>query len=163
MSQWKRKNLYHVLLYLFGVFLKQRLSNYPLTIVGSGKQKRDFLYISDVCEAFFKAAISKYKCEIFNLGKGHAESVNYLSSLISIFLDDAWIHTDFLRWLWMFSLFVSLLCEKFWALKSALASTPQMPGWGLETLPRGSGGGLEPSQGLEKLCFYMYTSVDPHI
>ena len=36
-----------------------------------------------MCEAFFKAAISKYKCEIFNLEKGHAESVNYLSSLIS--------------------------------------------------------------------------------
>ena len=68
---------------VIGVFLKQKLSNYPLTIVGSGKQKRDFLYISDVCEAFFKAAISKYKNEIFNLGRGYAESVNYLSSLIS--------------------------------------------------------------------------------
>ena len=68
---------------VIGVFLKQKLSNHPLTIVGSGKQKRDFLYISDVCEAFFKAAISKYKNEIFNLGRGYAESVNYLSSLIS--------------------------------------------------------------------------------
>ena len=65
------------------VFLKQKLSNYPLTIVGNGKQKRDFLYISDVCEAFYKAAISKYKNEIFNLGRGKAETINYLSSLIS--------------------------------------------------------------------------------
>jgi UDP-glucose 4-epimerase len=68
---------------VIGVFLKQRLSNYPLTIVGSGKQKRDFLYISDVCEAFYKASISKYKNEIFNLGRGKAETINYLASLIS--------------------------------------------------------------------------------
>lgn len=67
---------------VIGVFLKQRLSNYPLTIIGNGKQKRDFLYISDVCNAFYKAAISKYKKEIFNLGRGKAETVNYLSSLI---------------------------------------------------------------------------------
>lgn len=67
---------------VIGVFLKQKLSNYPLTIVGSGKQMRDFLYISDVCEAFYKAAISKFKEEIFNLGRGKAETVNYLSSLI---------------------------------------------------------------------------------
>ena len=68
---------------VIGVFLKQKLSDYPLTIVGTGKQKRDFLYISDLCDAFYKAAISKYKNQIFNLGRGKAESVNYLSSLIS--------------------------------------------------------------------------------
>ena len=68
---------------MIGVFLKQKLSNYPLTVVGNGKQKRDFLFISDVCSAFYKAAISKYKFEIFNLGKGKSETINYLSSLIS--------------------------------------------------------------------------------
>ncbi len=67
---------------VIGVFLKQRLSNYPLTIVGNGKQKRDFLYITDVCEAFYKVAISKYKNEVFNLGSGKARTINYLSSLI---------------------------------------------------------------------------------
>ncbi len=68
---------------VIGVFLKQKLKNYPLTIVGNGKQKRDFLYISDVCDAFFKASKSKFKREIFNLGYGKAMSVNYLASLIS--------------------------------------------------------------------------------
>jgi UDP-glucose 4-epimerase len=68
---------------VIGVFLKQKLSNYPLTIVGDGKQKRDFLYVSDVCDAFYKAAISKYKNEIFNLGRGIPETINYLASLIS--------------------------------------------------------------------------------
>ncbi len=68
---------------VIGVFLKQKLSNHPLTIVGNGKQKRDFLFVSDVCSAFYKAAVSKYKYEIFNLGKGKSETINYLSSLIS--------------------------------------------------------------------------------
>jgi UDP-glucose 4-epimerase len=68
---------------VIGVFLKQKLSEYPLTIVGSGNQKRDFLYVSDVCDAFFKAAISKYKNEIFNLGYGKSKKVNFLANLIS--------------------------------------------------------------------------------
>ena len=68
---------------VIGVFLKQKLSNYPLTIVGSGNQRRDFLYISDLCNAFYKAALSKYRCEIFNLGRGYPEKINYLASLIS--------------------------------------------------------------------------------
>ena len=68
---------------VIGVFLKQKLSNYPLTIVGDGKQKRDFLYISDLCRAFYLASSSTLKNEIFNLGSGKSKSVNYLSSLIS--------------------------------------------------------------------------------
>ncbi len=68
---------------MIGVFLKQKLSDYPLTIVGNGNQKRDFLYISDVCDAFFKAAISKYKNEIFNLGYGKSKKVNFLANFIS--------------------------------------------------------------------------------
>ena len=68
---------------VIGVFLKQKLSNYPLTIVGDGKQRRDFLYISDVCEAFYKVAKSKQKNQIYNLGFGKSESINKLSKMIS--------------------------------------------------------------------------------
>ena len=67
---------------VIGVFLKQKIENFPLTIVGDGNQKRDFLYISDLCHAFYKAAMSKYNREIFNLGFGKAKSINYLSDLI---------------------------------------------------------------------------------
>jgi len=68
---------------VIGVFLKQKISNYPLTIVGDGEQKRDFLYISDVCDAFYKVAISKYKNQIFNLGFGKAQTINKLAKMIS--------------------------------------------------------------------------------
>lgn len=68
---------------MFGVFLAQKLSNKPLTIVGNGKQKRDFVYVSDVVQAFYKAFKSKLTTEIFNVGSGKPISVNYVASLIS--------------------------------------------------------------------------------
>jgi UDP-glucose 4-epimerase len=67
---------------VIGVFLKQKLSKHPLTVVGDGKQKRDFLYISDLCEAFYKAANSSYVNEVFNLGYGKAQTVLKLAHLI---------------------------------------------------------------------------------
>ena len=33
---------------VFGVFFKQKLNNSPLTIVGNGKQSRDFVFVTDV-------------------------------------------------------------------------------------------------------------------
>ena len=46
---------------VFGVFLKQKLSNKPLTVVGNGQQKRDFLYVTDVAKAFYMVSKSNYK------------------------------------------------------------------------------------------------------
>jgi UDP-glucose 4-epimerase len=66
-----------------GVFLRQKISNKPLTIVGSGKQKRDFVYVKDVAEAFKKSVFSKVKNQIFNIGSSNPKTVNQLASLIS--------------------------------------------------------------------------------
>ena len=44
---------------VFGVFFKQILENKPLTIVGDGSQKRDFLYVLDLVDAFYSVAIKK--------------------------------------------------------------------------------------------------------
>ena len=68
---------------VFGVFFKQVLSNKPLTIVGNGEQKRDFLYVTDVCEAFYKAAKSKKTGEIYNLGAGKPTKVIELAKILS--------------------------------------------------------------------------------
>ncbi len=67
---------------VFGVFFKQKLSNKPFTIVGNGKQRRDFVYVTDVAEAFFKTAKSKVCNEIFNLGAGNPQSISKLVNLI---------------------------------------------------------------------------------
>ena len=61
----------------FWSFFKQKLENKAFTVVGKGDQKRDFVYVSDVVDAFFKCSQSKYSGEIFNLGT-EAKSINYL-------------------------------------------------------------------------------------
>ena len=41
---------------VFGVFFKQKLAGKPFTVIGDGTQRRDFLYVTDVAEAFLRAA-----------------------------------------------------------------------------------------------------------
>ncbi|MGK7873295.1 MAG: SDR family oxidoreductase [Xenococcaceae cyanobacterium] len=67
---------------VFGVFLAQKLSNKPLTIVGDGEQTRDFTYVSDVAEAMVAAAKSDRVGEIYNVGSGRTVSVNRLVELL---------------------------------------------------------------------------------
>jgi UDP-glucose 4-epimerase len=67
---------------VFGVFFKQKLSNKPLTIVGNGLQSRDFVFVTDVANAFLKAAITKYNGERYNLGSGNPQTIKYLAQLI---------------------------------------------------------------------------------
>jgi UDP-glucose 4-epimerase len=65
-----------------GIFLRQKISKKPYTIVGDGNQKRDFVYVSDVCNAFFQSIISKKKNLIINIGYGKPHSINYLTKLL---------------------------------------------------------------------------------
>ena len=67
---------------VMGVFLKQKLSNKPFTVVGNGKQTRDFIYVSDVAEIFEKSAFSNKKNEIYNVGTGKPQSILYLTKLL---------------------------------------------------------------------------------
>src|SRR5579883_1681760 len=67
---------------VFGVFLAQKLKGVPLTIVGDGTQSRDFVYATDVVDAFFRAAETSVSGEIFNLGAGNPQPVNRLAELI---------------------------------------------------------------------------------
>ena len=68
---------------VFGVFLAQKLAKKPLTIVGDGKQTRDFTYVSDIVTAMIAAVKSEYKDEIYNVGSGKTVSINKLVSLLS--------------------------------------------------------------------------------
>ncbi len=67
---------------VFKVFLKQKLENLPLTIVGDGSQTRDFIYVTDVAWANILAAESSISGEVFNVGTGIPQSINYLARLI---------------------------------------------------------------------------------
>ena len=67
---------------VFGVFLAQKIHKKPFTVVGNGNQTRDFTYVTDVVDAFIKAAKSKKSGEIYNVGSGKHISVNYLINLL---------------------------------------------------------------------------------
>lgn len=67
---------------VFGVFLAQKIHGKPFTIVGDGTQTRDFIFVSDVVNAFLKAASSDIKNRIFNVGSGRPTSVNRIAELL---------------------------------------------------------------------------------
>jgi len=67
---------------VFGVFLAQKLNGRSFTVVGDGKQTRDFTYVTDVAEAFLCAAESDVSGEAMNVGSGNHYSVNRLVELL---------------------------------------------------------------------------------
>jgi len=67
---------------VFGVFLAQKLANKPYTVVGNGKQTRDFTFVTDVGSAFMTVAESDVSGDYFNVGSGNTYSVNRLVELL---------------------------------------------------------------------------------
>jgi UDP-glucose 4-epimerase len=67
---------------VFGVFSAQKLAGKPFTVVGDGTQTRDFTFVTDVVDAFVKAAESDITGEVFNVGSEATHSINYLVSLL---------------------------------------------------------------------------------
>ncbi len=67
---------------VFGVFLAQKLNGQPFTVVGDGKQTRDFTYVTDVAAAFLAAAESSVTGVAMNVGSGSHYSVNRLVELL---------------------------------------------------------------------------------
>lgn len=67
---------------VFGVFLAQKLNKKPFTIVGDGAQTRDFVYVTDVADAFAMAAESACQQEVMNVGSGNTYSINRLVEIL---------------------------------------------------------------------------------
>jgi UDP-glucose 4-epimerase len=68
---------------VFGVFLAQKLNNKPYTVVGDGKQTRDFTFVTDIVDACVTAAKrTDVSGEIFNVGSGNTYSINRLVELL---------------------------------------------------------------------------------
>jgi UDP-glucose 4-epimerase len=72
---------------LVGIFLRQRASGEPLTIIGDGNQRRDFTYVGDVVNANILASISNPDFEafgqVYNVGTGKNYSINEIAEMIS--------------------------------------------------------------------------------
>ncbi len=67
---------------MFGIFLAQKINKKPYTIVGNGKQKRDFTYVTDVVDALVKSMKLKKRNQIINIASGKCYSVNYIAKLL---------------------------------------------------------------------------------
>lgn len=67
---------------VFGTFLAQKINGKPLTVVGDGRQSRDFVFVTDVCDAFVKAAESEVAGEVFNVGADQPQTILRLAELL---------------------------------------------------------------------------------
>lgn len=66
-----------------GIFLRQRAAGEPLTIVGDGKQRRDFTYIKDIVRGTILASESDVRGgEAINLCAGKNYSIIELANLV---------------------------------------------------------------------------------
>ena len=72
---------------VIGIFQRQRDAGEPLTIVGDGTQRRDFIYVGDVARANELAAlmpgVKNHLGEVFNVGSGINYSVQEIADAIS--------------------------------------------------------------------------------
>ena len=72
---------------VMGIFMRQKNAGQPLTIVGDGEQRRDFVHVDDVVNANIMAAIGnqddEYYGEVYNVGSGINYSVNEIAAMIS--------------------------------------------------------------------------------
>lgn len=70
---------------VIGIFLKQFGKREPLTIVGDGGQRRDFVHVQDVVMANILAmkSVMKLHGDIFNIGSNKNYSINEIASYIS--------------------------------------------------------------------------------
>ena len=71
---------------VIGIFQRQRDAGEPLTIVGDGSQRRDFVHVEDVARANYLASIMPLRGhtgEVFNVGSGSAYSIKEIADAIS--------------------------------------------------------------------------------
>ena len=71
---------------VISIFNRQKDDNQPITIIGDGSQRRDFIHVSDVVNANISAAITEvdklYFGQVFNVGSGKNYSVQEIADKI---------------------------------------------------------------------------------
>ena len=80
----EKQNISGAYALVLGIFLNQKMENKPLTIRGSGEQKRDFTYVGDVVRANILASSSNNvgSGEVINIGNGDNRSINQIANLV---------------------------------------------------------------------------------
>jgi len=83
---------------VIGIFEYQKMNGKPLTITGTGEQRRDFTHVIDIMKGLVTMSEDIWKGEVFNLGTAKNYSINELAALfetettyISARPGEAWI------------------------------------------------------------------------
>ena len=68
---------------VIGIFEKLHREGKPLTVTGTGEQRRDFTHIDDIVDGIIKCSLSieTVAGEIFELGRGENHSINELADM----------------------------------------------------------------------------------
>ena len=61
---------------VLGIFERQLRNKEPLTITGTGEQRRDFTHVDDIVDGLYRCMGKNFKAEIFELGRGVNHSIN---------------------------------------------------------------------------------------
>lgn len=71
----------------FHKFIKQILLDKPIDVYGDGNQKRDFIYVKDVCKIINKVIKENIMGEVINVGGGYSlsvlESINIIENILN--------------------------------------------------------------------------------
>jgi UDP-glucose 4-epimerase len=66
---------------VLGIFQRQFRNKQPLTITGTGEQRRDFTHADDIVDALYKCIDKTFDAEIFELGRGENFSINEIADM----------------------------------------------------------------------------------
>ena len=66
---------------VIGIFDRQKREGRPLTITGTGEQRRDFTHVDDIVAGLISAARDRWNGEVFNFGTGRNHSINELAAM----------------------------------------------------------------------------------
>ncbi len=65
------------------IFAEKMLRHQPVTIFGDGEQTRDFVHVTDVAQANYRAGISQDAAGAFNVGSASRISINRLTEIMA--------------------------------------------------------------------------------
>ena len=66
---------------VIGIFERQMRDEEPLTITGTGEQRRDFTHVDDIVDGLYRCMGKEFKAEIFELGRGENHSINEIADM----------------------------------------------------------------------------------
>lgn len=68
---------------VIGIFERQYAANQPLTVTGTGEQRRDFTHVADIVEGLIAMSQKPWQGEVFNLGSGVSFSIKQVAEMFN--------------------------------------------------------------------------------